>query len=422
MKPFKILLVAILFSGSAQAADLEQLQKTALENRNVVLRYQNNVEISKNDLRSARSGYFPSVDVSYTGNSLDEENLFEDKENNILYAALSWNLFDGFSDVYKSRSKKLLVNAESYRLKGLLQNIQLNVALRYLDVYRAGARLKVTEDSYSTLLKIYKDSKGRFDVGLIGKNELLKFKVDLDNALIDMKKAQAQQAKSVKWLERETGANVVLEQLAFSEFGELPKLDSLDSYESRMLEVRSEVRALEESARAAKFNARSESADYFPKIDLVHSIRKYENSFMAGDGDTEEDETRTQLVVSMNLFNGFSTTSGRKKAKLQAQALDYDLDELKSELMTELRNLLLDFEVSLSNVQVSKNSIEQAQENLRITRLKYKEGIERESDLLDAIANLSRAKSTHVRATTEVFSNYFLITRAIEGYGKQGEI
>jgi len=44
----------------------------------------------------------------------------------------------------------------------------------------------------------------------------------------------------------------------------------------------------------------------------------------------------------------------------------------------------------------------------------YEEGATAESDLLDAIANLSRAKSNFVAAKSEGFANYFQIVRMVE--------
>jgi len=79
-------------------------------------------------------------------------------------------------------------------------------------------------------------------------------------------------------------------------------------------------------------------------------------------------------------------------------------------------NLYIDFIVSLENVVVAKRSIEQAEENLRITQLKYSEGLERESDLLDAITSLSRAQYNLVAVRRTAFLNNFQLTRMIDGF------
>ncbi len=89
---------------------------------------------------------------------------------------------------------------------------------------------------------------------------------------------------------------------------------------------------------------------------------------------------------------------------------------MKNLLVTDLDNLFIDFEVSLENVEVANRSIEQAKENLRITQMKYDEGLQRESDLLDAITNLSRAQYNYVAVIRTLFANYFQLTRMVEGF------
>ena len=81
-----------------------------------------------------------------------------------------------------------------------------------------------------------------------------------------------------------------------------------------------------------------------------------------------------------------------------------------------LKNLFLDYDISKGNVAVTKSSIVQAEENLRISELSYKEGLTTTSDLLDAITSLSRAKYNHVAAKSELFANYYKITRTVDGF------
>ena len=115
-------------------------------------------------------------------------------------------------------------------------------------------------------------------------------------------------------------------------------------------------------------------------------------------------------------FQFFEKSSQVSKAKLTAQTVRYDLEELEKELQTDLHNLLLDFQVSAVNAVAAETSIKQAEENLRVTRLAYQEGLATGTDLLDAISSLSRANFTFVDAKREVFVNYFNITRAVEGF------
>ena len=182
MKISSVLIGLILLPQSVFALTLEQMQQTAIANRALVKKYQTEIEKSSEDLRIAKSSYYPSVDLSYSSWGLDENTSTEQRENSRFTGSIQLNLFSGFKDKYTISSAELLKQVEETRLHGLEQDIQLAVALKYLAVYNQQARLKVARDTTKTLENLYIDSKDRYDVGLLDKNTVLKFKVDFANA------------------------------------------------------------------------------------------------------------------------------------------------------------------------------------------------------------------------------------------------
>jgi outer membrane protein len=406
----------MLCAPSVYAMDLAEMQVMALNNRQVIRQYMTRLEQSEKDIVRARSGYYPSADISYTVNSLDESSSLENKENSVAVGRLSWNIFSGFRDKYNLQSAKSQREVEQYRLRGIKQDIQLNVALSYLTVSERWANRKVAEAAFQTLEKVYRDGESRYQVGLIGKNELLKFRVDYDNADITLKAADADMKKSVNGLSRQVGSEIKLTDLDFADFKNLPPPIDKDEYINKMLVERSEIKALESVIAATTARSEAELSGYYPKVDVVGSYSKYDDDYVNGSGSVEDDELRAQLVMSINLFQGFTTEATVARARLETRSVQYELDELKNDLVTDLNDLHVDFEVSLENVVVAKRSIEQAEENLRITQLKYNEGLQRESDLLDAITSLSRAQYNHVAVLRTAFSNNFQLIRMVDGF------
>lgn len=416
MKKLSCVLGSLLLGTVAQAADLASMQDTAIANRAVIQRYITNIEKSEEDITLSRGGYYPSVDLFYRVNSLDEDSATEQEENSIAGARVSWNLFSGFREKYGIVSAEQIKQVEEYRLEGIEQDIQLTVALSYLNVYERFANLKVADDALKTLEKVYRDGENRYDVGLIGKNELLTFRVDYDNADITVKAARADLDKSVNSLSRTVGAELALSSLDFVDFADMPENLEEAEYTSKMLAERSELLAFRGLIEASEAQVQAAYGAYYPTVDLIGSYQNYDNDYFNGNGDAEEDEIRAQLVLSMNLFRGFTKGATTGKAKLEKRGLQYDLKELEDTFSNELKNLFIDYRVSLANVEVTRRSIEQAEENLRITQLKYDEGLQRESELLDAITNLSRAQYNQVAVIRTVFLNYFRITRAVNGF------
>ena len=413
---FSFLFLLLLSNSSALALGLAEMQENAIQNREIIKRYQTTLEKSAYEIKSVKSAYYPSLNLGYQANNLDEASSFEHRQNSSIYATASMNIFAGFKDRYSIESAQIMQKVDGYRLKGIEQDIQLNVALRYLSVYDRKANLTVTQDGLKTLKRLYQDGQKRLQVGLIGNNELLKIKVDLDNADITMKKGQAELAKSLQLLGREINNPLTLEELTFKEFTVLPELEKEEIYKQKMLTQRSEVLALAGIAESASVLVKAEQGSYYPRLDLVGSYSRYDDDFINGNGDINEDELRAQMVLSFNIFDGFARESSVSKARLTVRELQYDLEELKNDLITALAILFIDYRVSMANVEVAKEDIRHAKENLRITQLKYKQGLQRESDLLDAVTNLSRSRYNEVAVIRTVFENAFRTTRMVEEF------
>jgi outer membrane protein TolC len=415
MKICKFLLLFLLVAADCLGVGLADLQEQAVTNRRVVEKYRENLEKAGQDQIVALSPYYPSVDFAYTVNLLDDDTILENSENNVIYGAVRWNVFSGWRDRYGLRAAHWQVEAEAGRLAAIKQDLRLRVAQRYLAIFAARANLQVAQDSHGNLAKVFRDGENRFQVGLIRKNDLLKFQVDLDNAGITLKKAEAEVDRDWRLLVREIGSEVNRNEVAFGEFAELPALAPCEFLENQLLARRSELKVLEKQAAAADELVGVELAGQYPKVDLTGSYRRYEDNLFTGLGDNTQEEFRNQLVVSFNLFDGYARKARMAKAGLQARTVRDDLSELRDELVVELRNLYQDFQVAVNNVAAAEGGIGQAEENLRITKLAYDEGLETEANLLNAIAGLSRARSNLAAAKSAVFDNYFRILRTTEG-------
>ncbi len=418
MKLISSLFLFLLFCPSieANALDLLNMQEMATNNREVIKRYQTSLAKSGEEIRAARSDYYPSLDIGYKANNLDEASTTEHRQNSSFYGMATINIFQGFADHYLLESKKALHEVAAHKLKAIEQDVQLTVALRYLTVYERLASLRVAEDNLKTLQRLHLDGEQRLQVGLIGQNELLKIKVDLDNSDITLKKGEAELKKSIQLLAREIKHPLTLKELHFQDFETLPKLAKQDLCKTQMLNNRSELLALKGLSKSASMQIRAEQGSYYPRLDLVGSYSHYADDFINSEGEFSDEELRAQLLLSYKLFDGFARESAVAKAKLTVRELQYDIDELSSTLTTTLGNLFIDYQVSMENVAVAKEDIQHAEENLRITQLKYKQGLQRESDLLDAVTNLSRARYNEVSVIRTVFENAFRVQRMMENF------
>ena len=408
---YAIIGLMVFVSGSAWGASLAELQDQAVANRKIVEKYRLDLQKGELDEKIIKGRFLPSLDLNYTANQLDEDGAFEQSENSAMTGSVSYNIFSGFKDTYDLKSVELVRQSKDYELGAIVQDIRYAVVASYLNIFGRKNQLTVAEDEYKLLQKRYEDSQDQYQVGLIRKNDVLKIKVELDNAEQQLKTAETELMKSVNQIAYDTNSQVSLSSLVFSEFSQLPKVKDFGFYEARMSERRNEIKTLGMLLAAQENAVKSARAAYYPRVDVSGSYKQYGNNYALGQGDEDENEMRLQLQVNMNLFDGFSKDHVLSKAELDVKRIQHDLRELKQSLGTELKNTLLDYAVSEKNLKVAESSILQAEENFRITDVSFKEGVETTADVLDAIFYLSRAKYNVINARNKLFLDYYRLLR-----------
>jgi outer membrane protein TolC len=399
---------------------LEQLMSLAVHNREKVQQYVTNVEKSKEAIRFAKGAFYPSLDVDYGGNHFNgnSTNAVYD-ESHRLSAAVTLNVFSGFRDYYNLKAENERQQFEVYQLNAVEQDVKLDVALAFLQVHRAQAYLEVAEKAWRLLEKEHRNALLKYKVGIFKKNDALKIKVQMDDAAQEVNRAKTAVKKSLNDLAQIVAAEMDASGLDFTRFDELPVFQPETAYEPVLLSRRSELNALRSAREAAEMRVQSARSALYPQVDLSTHYYNTNDEYWPAAGDEIEHEFAVQLQVSLNVFDGYRKYADINRARLDVRNAGYDVAELERELKTRLDNILLDVNVALQNLAVAQTSETEAQENLRITQLQFQKGVTTSTEILDAIAFLSRAQFNVIHARTQVFENHFHLTRMIEGFERE---
>lgn len=413
--------IFIIGASGVYAQTLDELMTAAVQNRELIKQYLADVEKSKEDIRFVKGNFYPAVDVEYRGSHFDGNlTTFDDYERyHTTTSSMTLNVFSGFKDYYDLKAAHKLHEIENFKLSGVEQDIKLEVSLAFLQVYRDQTFLNVAENAYRLLEKEHKNALLKYEVGIFKKNDVLKIKVQMDNAAQEVNRAKTAVVKSLNTLKRIVAKDLNITDLDFSYFDTLPDFLEKAEYEPLLLSQRSELNALRKFHEAAQFAVKSARSTLYPRADISAGYRNGENDYLPGSGDESDHEFEVQLKISLNIFDGFQKYAGINKAKLDVKNAGYDLAELERDLKTRLKNILLDLDVAFENLTVAQSSEAEAEENLRITQLQFQRGVTTSTEILDAIFFLARAQFNVVDARTRVIGNHFNLTRMIEGFQKK---
>jgi outer membrane protein TolC len=133
---------------------------------------------------------------------------------------------------------------------------------------------------------------------------------------------------------------------------------------------------------------------------------------------THEENAGIGLVMKYNIFNGGRTTAEVRKTQAARTKLTIERKRLAEEISLELQRYYLETINARERVAVAEKAISQAEENLRITRLKYTEGLGIASDVTDAIALRTLSQTNYYRA---LYDWYRSEARYLHAMGKSPE-
>lgn len=119
-------------------------------------------------------------------------------------------------------------------------------------------------------------------------------------------------------------------------------------------------------------------------------------------------------TVSVPISDWWGGTHAVRRKKIALRQAKNDLMDAREQLQVDIASAYSDLEVAYKQIDIARASVEQSEENLRITSLQYKAGIENLTNLLDA-ETLNRqahnSLSTALATYHSAFTTYMLKTR-----------
>jgi outer membrane protein TolC len=106
--------------------------------------------------------------------------------------------------------------------------------------------------------------------------------------------------------------------------------------------------------------------------------------------------------MGINLFQGGITRAELKKNESQRLRLVEEKNKLIDDIKLEVEKYLLNVGTAKERVEVTKDSVQQAEENLRINRVKYEEGAGTATDVLDAVTLLIVAETNNYKSVYDL--------------------
>jgi outer membrane protein len=264
--------------------------------------------------------------------------------------------------------------------------LMYSITAAYWNLYRAKEVYRISMDNVKQMEHHLNDIEHMSAQGMATSNEVLKTKVQLANARL--MNSDAENAitiamlffNSVVGLPLSTQIGIATPLTSVEQ--EYPAVDQLLT---SALRSRPEIDAMQWRIRAAESGVTAAKAGWMPQIFLTGNYyysRPNQRIFPAKDA--FKDTWDVGISLQVDLWNNLITKYQTSSAYAQLAQTEDTFASLKDAVRLEVTQNYLSVVQSTKRITLAQLSIEQADENLRITSEKFSHGLTTNSELIDA--------------------------------------
>ncbi len=370
------------------------------------------LKISKEEANAAlavekkqKTNFLPTFNATYKYEYIDEETTMDSivtgsQEEYTLISKITQPVFTGFSLLNQYKIAKLGLDAAKINEKLKRLEIIFEAKKMFFSLLKAQKFLKISQDTVTQITAQKEVAKNFYEVGMTPLNDLLQAKVELANARQELISAQNNleitKSNFNVLLRRPINESVELEDvLSYTTFGH-----DIDYCFKMANKNRLELKIADLEIEIAEKEVKLAQKDYYPSINLEGSYFKRGTEWDVDGGDYIYDPEGWSItaVASWDFWEwGRSIYEVKEKQSRLSQA-QYQKTEILDNIRIEVKQAYLNTLESEKNITTVKKAIEQAKENFRINKERYKEQIATSTDVLDAQTLLSRTMTNYYKA------------------------
>jgi len=377
------LLIAVMLTTSGIVAQnilsVEDAVGIALKNNYDVSIARNNADIAKINNTLGNAGMLPVLSVNGTDNySVNNVYLNMSTGTEITSSAgttnafsagavLNWTLFDGTKMFITKNKLREVERLGEIQFKDLVMQTVYNVTVAFYQVVLQKQQLLAIRDVMAYSLERVKLLQKAYETGMGNKNDLLQAKIDLNVN----REAEINQMNSIRNVKR--SLNQILSRDPDTDFDVADTIPL--NYEPNAADLMSKlytnntrVLTSQKQVDIAKLSLGEFKTYRLPKLNFVAAYNYQLNNNSASNVLTNR--SYGPLVggsLSIPIYQAGNALRQIKTAKIQLESSQYNLDNIKLNVNTQLKSALTEFDDQKSLLAIERDNLSLAKENLKIS-------------------------------------------------------
>ena len=412
-KYYIIILFLFIFSTSfAQVYDLSECIGIALESKRTLVSAELDVGSASEGVRGSYSGVLPSVSLSTSGGKTKypvQENIIPDLvnleidtiksgESSYMSAGVSINqtIYNGGRSLNSIKQAKVNLDIAKLRQRNTKIEVIQNVTRSYYGLLQDQQLLDVAEKNLLLSEKQVDLVQKQFDLGAVRKTDLLKAKVSIGQARVELLNRKTALENSRRQLFNDMGVidfgqSIVAKYSEWAPVSVPTSSEALTFLKEKNPNILIQSSVIETGKIQLKMAKGMRSPSAFASVD-----------YSANGNNSDElkeafkDDWRIGLNMSVNfpLYSGNSLSSAQQRAELEKQKSENDyltyLNDLRVQVELIRKSIMNYSEI----IPINQDVVSSAEEDLKLAQERYSIGSATILEVLDAQVSLIRSNST----------------------------
>lgn len=375
-------------------ADLAK--KVSENNTSIKISEQSSLEANA-EFRQTNAVFLPSITASHTGitttnplmafgSKLNQEILTPDDfnpdllndpdriENFATLIEIQQPLVN-VDGIYQRKAAKTKMQAMEFQTQRTKQYIDFEVDRAYMQLQLAYKGVSVLEKALISAEANLKLAKDNFNQGLLQRADVLAVEVRVTDVKNQLQSANSQVANASNYL------SFLMNDETYNIYKPIDSLQvSLSDYETKQTisENRADVKAMALTTESYKSMSKADKMAFLPRLNAFGSYALFDDEIFQANANGYT----IGAQLSWNIFEGSKRLgkAQQSKATYEKSQLEYQQYKSKSQLeLNKANRMLVD---AKNRLELTALALEQSKESLRIRTNRFKEGLEKTSDLL----------------------------------------
>lgn len=334
---------------------------------------------------------------------------------------INQTLFDGrvfaairASDIYRNMTN------ESYNVD--IEKVIEKIKISYYSVLLSRKVTEVFQKSVERASNNFKNTELLFKSGKVNELELIRTETMVKDQETLLTNAKNNEFLALENLILTVGITEKDTIKIVGKFDDVnPSIPNFEDLKEILMENQPLIKQLDANSKLMKVNISSYLSEFLPSIGLSGSFHKMQsNNKKEFTSENFQDNSSISVNIGLPIFDGFGTSARVMRAKADAKKAEYQADDVKNNLLLELKSIHLTIIESVEKINAGNKKLELANKGYEIAKDLYKNGMTTQLELLGAEIGLNQAELNLLQANFEYQVAMANLSRAI-GENTNGE-